>query len=235
MGAERRCIRRMARAAGAALALAALAACESPSVPVETFAYDPTELTGGQVYHWDLGHTITVFADTVAQPAGYDLAAAVRAGAAAWAPAAYYGEFQFRLVSDPHDADVIVRYRQAPGRVDDADCNPPGSGAGETIFCPDQPEASVLPLLSDGGGHVRVEVVVDPFWVQDATLAQYGLTRPQHFVRIVTHELGHVLGIGAHSPDITDIMHALAVAPGPSAADASALRWVLRQHADIRL
>jgi len=69
--------------------------------------------------------------------------------------------------------------------------------------------------------------------VSDALLATHGLTRERHFVQLAAHELGHVLGIGGHSPDDEDIMYALALAGRVSAGDAATLRWVLRQEADI--
>ena len=226
-----------------AFAMLALAACESPSVPDETFAYDPRQLTGGLVYHWPAGRTIAIWVDTTAQGAvnagadpgeSFDIVLAAREGARLWDGASHYGEFDFRFADDPADADVVVRYRQAPRVVDDVDCDV-GSGAGETIFC--LPEAGtvipVLPLVDGGGGRVKVDVVLDPLWVSDALLAQHGLTRERHFVQLAAHELGHVLGIGGHSPDAEDLMYSLALAPRVSPGDAATLRWVLREAADI--
>ena len=234
---------RRARLTSAAVALLAAAACESPSVPEETFAYDPRQLTGGLVYHWPAGRTISIWVDTTAEGAvnaaadpgeSFDLVQAVREGAGFWDGASHYGEFDFRFTDDRTDADVVVRYRQAPRVVDDVDCDV-GSGAGETIFC--LPEAGtvipVLPLLEGGGGRVKVDVVLDPLWVSDALLAQHGLTRERHFVQLAAHELGHVLGIGGHSPDAGDIMHALSIAARVSPGDAATLRWVLREEADL--
>ena len=241
MAADRRDARGM-RLTSALLATLAVAACESPSVPTETFAYDPRRLTGGLVYHWPAGRTIAIWVDTTAQGqvnAGadpgeaFDIEQAVREGAAFWDGASHYGEFDFRFTGDPADADVVVRYRQAPRVVDDAACDAPGSGAGETIFCADELVAPVLPLLDGGGGRVKIDVLLDPLWVSDALLATHGLTRERHFVQLAAHELGHVLGIGGHSPDDEDIMYALALAGRVSAGDAATLRWVLRQEADI--
>ena len=216
---------------------AALWACESPTVPAEEPKFDATQLTGGLVYHWPVGRTIAIWVDTTAQPAGFDLEAAARAGAAAWERQAYYKEFSFRFTRDPHDADVVVRYRATPRPVDDASCDPAGGGAGETIFCPDVDAGvmDVMPLLAGGGGHIEADVLIEPYWVSDAFLASHQLTRQEHFGRLVTHELGHVLGIGGHSPDESDLMGGLAIAPRISAGDASTLRWVLRQPVDLRM
>ena len=223
------------RRAAAIAAILLAAACDSPSVPTETWAYDPTQLSGGSVFHWEIGRTIAIWTDATSQPAGYDIAAAVRQGAAMWDDTPFYGEFAFRFVDDPHDADVIVRYRQAPRVVDDEDCDAPVATSGRTIFCPEEPEAPVLPLLSDGGGHVKVDIVLDPLYLPDAILAQRGVTRQQAFPILAAHELGHALGIGGHSPNPDDVMNSIPTARRVSADDAMTLRWVLRQAADILL
>ena len=227
--------RRLARRIAVALVATGLAACDAPLVPAEEPGYDATSLSGGRVFRWDLGKTIAIYVDPASQPAGYDIRATVRAGAALWDDVAHYGEYEFAFVDDPEAADVVVRYRQAPAVVDWLGCNPPGSGAGETIFCVEEPEAPVLPLVDGGGGHVKIEVLLDPLWGSDDVLAQRGLTRQQHFQRSAAHELGHVLGIGGHASSETDLMHGLALAPAVSERDAATLRWVLRQRADIRL
>jgi hypothetical protein len=226
---------RVARRIALVLAAAGIAACDAPLVPGEEPGYDATSLTGGLVFRWDLGKTIAVYVDTTSQPSGYDLRATVREGAAFWDDVARYGEYAFAFVDEPQAADVIVRYRQAPAVVDWLGCNPPGSGAGETIFCVEEPEAPVLPLLDGGGGRVKIEVLLDPLWVSEEFLAQRMLTRQQHFQRSAAHELGHVLGIGGHASSEMDLMHGLALAPEVSDRDAATLRWVLRQEADIRL
>jgi hypothetical protein len=114
-------------------------------------------------------------------------------------------------------------------------CEPPGSGGGKTVFCATSPTADVLPLLAGGGGHVKVDVYVDPMRISDAVLAGAGLTRADAFPILIAHELGHVLGIGSHSPDATDLMFGLPTVRRPSARDEATLRFVLAQQPDILL
>ena len=87
---------------------ASLAGCDAPTTPRESFAYDPTQLTGGKLYHWALGKTIAVFVDPIGQSASEELTGAVGAGAEAWESGVYYREFRLRIVDAPGDADVIV-------------------------------------------------------------------------------------------------------------------------------
>ena len=223
------------RRAVVAGALLLLAACDAPSTRPAAAAYDPTASTGGLVYHWTPGRTIAIHVDATAQPAGFDLVATVRRATALWSDVALFGEYAFRLTSDPRDADVVVHYEDAPRIVDVMDCAPPGSGDGLTVFCADQPEAAVLPLLAGGGGRVKVDVYLDPLGVEQAILDLAGMTAQEYFVVLTAHELGHVLGIGAHSPDADDIMRGVPLVRAPSAADAATLRWVIGQDADIRL
>ncbi len=218
-----------------AAALAGLAGCDAPRATRPPFDYDPTQLTGSVLYRWPTGRTIAIFVDTTAQAAGFDIAAAARTGAALWNGVSYYREFAFSFVADPRAADVIVHYRDAPRIVDVMTCEPPGSGSGKTVLCPNPPRADVLPLLSGGGGHVKVDVYVDPLQTADAVLQAAGLTRTQAFPILIAHELGHVLGIGGHSSDPSDIMNAIPTARRPSARDEATLRYVLGHRADVLL
>src|SRR5215208_6389252 len=147
MGGDGACPARMARRRGALTctlaalaAVAGLAACDAPTADERPPGYDPTQLTGGLVYRWPLGRTVAIYADPTA----------------AWESVVFYREFELRLVDDPRAADVIVHHRQAPRLVDVMDCEPPGVGGGKTVFCNEEPEAPVLPLLDGGGGRVKV-------------------------------------------------------------------------------
>ena len=227
--------RRPARRAAIAVALAALVACsDSPTTPREDSpAYDPrvaAQVEPGLVryvlYHWPVGSTIRVYVDPTATPAGSDLRAAVVDGAARWSAAVREREFSIAVVTDPRQADVIVHYGEAPSLVGSPECAPPSTAAvGVTFVCPDFAAGRfhVLPLLAGGPGTVKMDVAVYHGRSSD---------EPQ-FRRAVTHEIGHVLGIGAHSPSTSDLMFSAPTLDAPSAGDARTLRYVLQQPADL--
>ena len=209
-------------------ALAAVLGCDAPTVGPETPGYDPVAPGIGTTYRWALGRVIGVYVDPTASPAGTDLSAAVRAGAALWTDALEYREFEVRMVEAPEQADVIVHHMQAPLLVGTADCGYPTVPAeGITFFCPAATgdTALTLPLLSRGPGHIKVDVSVD----------RDGVATGAAFSSLVAHELGHVFGIGAHSDSPQDLMFAAPTAPAPSDRDRRALRYVLHQPPGYRL
>lgn len=231
MGVERGCRATVL----AALLLTVAAGCDAPTVARATFAYNPTLSTGGLFYHWARGKTIAIYADPTAVPEGYDIRASVREAASRWEGRTFYDEFHFAFVDSPADADVIIRDRFAPALVDLMDCDAPGGGGGETTICADVPNGRVLPLLAGGGGHVKVDVRVDPLQATDAQLTLADQTRQEYYVTLIAHELGHVLGIGGHSNSNGDLMNAIPRVRLPSVNDGRTLRYVLRQEADVRL
>ena len=211
-----------------AAALLALAACADVTAPpLQPPAYDPTQLSGGVVYHWPTGTTVAVYVDPTGVGAGVNLAGATSTGMAAWKSALGGNQFAFRLAPSPADADVIVHVSGAPRLVGTAGCDPPVDLAGGvTFFCPARDSALTLPLLAGAGpGRVKLDVSINPA----ATNAINTLDA------LVTHELGHVVGIGGHSTDAHDVMFAQPSVSTPSQRDITVLRWVVRQPAGIRL
>jgi predicted Zn-dependent protease len=215
----------------ASILLVALAAgCREPvAPPVDPPAYDPTQLSG-VLYHWPTGRTIAVYTDTTGVPSGTGLAATVSAAMAAWQATVQPTEagpaFAFRVATSPADADVIVHTSAAPRLVGLAGCAaPPAFASGSTIFCPATDTALTLPLLSGTVGRVKVDITVN--------LAVASALNP--LAALVTHELGHAIGIGGHSPDAGDVMYAFPTVSSPSSRDITTIRWVVRQRMELRL
>jgi predicted Zn-dependent protease len=212
-----------------ALACAVAAtACGDPMSNADVPAYDPTYRAGNRdvLYHWDAGRTIHVYAQPTRLSISTDLPSALRTGFAAWARVPEFREYHFALVDRPEEADVIVRLRDDPPLVSFLDCAyPTSSASGITFFCPDASLhiVQVLPLNAGGGGQVRMDVAVAP------------PGQSANFPVVVTHELGHVLGIGAHSAERTDLMYPFPTVPVPSARDIATLRYVLHQPSALIL
>jgi hypothetical protein len=212
------------------VALAALAACDAPTVPSEQPGYDPRLplSVGDLIYHWPLGHTITIYAHTAGAPAGFDLPTAIALANQVWGDALRYREFDVQLVSSPANADVVFHF-DTDSVVSVGSCAPPPTGAaGITSACPNAAGTALdaIPLIGGGGGRVKFDVQISASAVRipNATV----------FQRIVSHEFGHVIGIGRHSGDATDLMFGGPTVDVPSPADAQTLRYVLHQPAQLR-
>lgn len=206
-----------------------LAACDAPTVTVESPGYDPRLSLGTEkvIYHWPLGHTIAVYAHTNGAPAGFDLPGAIERANAIWGDALRYREFDVRLVSSPAEADVVFHF-DTDSVVRLPTCAPPGGAAGVTSFCLDPTETMLvgLPLVGGAPSNVKfdVQISASPIRIPNAAV----------FQRIVAHEFGHVIGIGTHSGTSTDLMFGGPTVDLPSAPDAQTLRYVLHQPAQLR-
>lgn len=214
------------RALVAALLFAA--ACTDAAAPrVDPPAYDPTQLSGGLLYRWPTGTTIAIYVDPTSIGAGVDLSGATSAGMAAWKAALDGNQFAFRTAATAADADVIVHVSAAPRLVGLAGCaEPPAFAGGVTFFCPARDSALTLPLVGGPGtGRVKLDIAINPA----ATNATNTLRA------LVTHELGHAVGIGGHSTDALDVMFAQPAVSVPSNRDITTLRWLVRQAIDLRL
>jgi hypothetical protein len=207
--------------------VALVAGCGDAAAPaVDPPAYDPTQLSAGVLYRWPTGRTVAVFVDPEAVPVGVDLVGTAAAGMAAWTSALGGGLIAFRAAATAADADIIVHVSAAPRRVGLAGCaEPPGFASGATVFCPARDSALTLPLNAAPPGHVKVDISINP--------AAAGAAHP--LAALVTHELGHAVGIGGHSADTRDVMHASPAVSTPSGRDVTTLRWVVRQPIGIRL
>ncbi|MBX9928837.1 MAG: hypothetical protein K2X99_07980 [Gemmatimonadaceae bacterium] len=194
--------------------------------PPASPAFDPTQLTGGVRYRWPSGRTIAVFVDPTAVPSTLDLAGAVTAGTTAWVAALQNRDFTFRIASRADDADVIIHLRDAPALVGAATCSAPSpSGGGVTFICPGTDTALTLPLLTGPRGRVKVDI----------TIATFSSTTNTQLRALVTHELGHAVGIGGHSTQPTDVMFAAPTTAQLSDRDIQTLRWLVAQPYQLRL
>ena len=210
---------------GAMIAACSLAAaCDVPTLETSGPAYEPR--FQDVLYHWPTGANISVFVDPADEPAEADLSRAVNEAIAAWNAVGRLGEVRLGTTADLRGADVIIQHAGAVPPVTIEDCEPPPTfSTSYTYFCPDATRRVLILPLSDGsGGRVRMLVSVNRGAVESEDV----------FRAHVAHELGHVLGIGAHSGTSTDLMFGVPRRLTPSAADAQTLRYVLGQPSALR-
>lgn len=208
-------------------------ACDTPAVPSLPLPYDFRLSVYGvdgnastRTFHWDLGGTVPIFL-AEGGGGGGDLRLAFRRAMQAWRAAAVFGEVGLREASDLDGALAVLRWHDAPGVLSTpAGCVGPVTGAASTLGClTDSRDALRSWPRRDGGtSQVVFRVVIR------------GTADQELLDGLVMHEMGHVLGILAHSPDPSDVMWAgPSLPPQPSARDRSTLRSLYQTPVDLPL
>ena len=185
--------RRLA-AAGAAGATLAAAACGDIASPARSDIYEwraerssvPGPGVDTLAFHWSLDHLpVRIWVEDAE-----DLPAHVARAVEVWEDVFLYGEFRGALVSDSTIADVIVR-------AGVPESEPPKTLLHSALA----PECSGATDLDVDDGNTQlflpIRVFLNPLPVPGVERC-LGLTS--------IHELGHALGIFAHSDEPTDIM-----------------------------
>jgi hypothetical protein len=185
--------RRLA-AAGAAGAALAATACGDIASPARSDVYEwraersavPGPGVDTLAFHWSLDHLpVRIWVEDAE-----DLPAHVARAVEVWEDVFLYGEFRGTLVSDSTVADVIVR-------AGVPESEPPKTLLHSALA----PECSGATDLDVDDGNTQlflpIRVFLNPLPVPGVERC-LGLTS--------IHELGHALGIFAHSDEATDIM-----------------------------
>jgi hypothetical protein len=189
-----------------------LLACADIAAPNRSNAYEWRRLVGaggGEVdtmsFHWATEDLPVRFWAEDSLNAPEHVASAIEQ----WQAAFLYGEFSGVVVPDSTTADVIVRIGLAPKggfsvrRL-------------ESVLAPECQGATDVELSTSGQQVVRpIRVYVNPRFA----VGLPGVDECLAFT--TTHEIGHALGITAHSPNPDDIMYADPLVAGLSARDRS--------------
>lgn len=218
-----------------ALVVFSLGACDGPTVPDRPEVYDfRLATTPPLVFHWPLGSEIRVhIAAGAAAPRASALATAAESAVRGWNDAAIYGEYRMTLAASPAEADVILRWNDVPVPVGLPTDPPVGCrfevGVAVTTFCFDaERRLLVFPLTDGGGGRVRMVV----------TIANTVASDPNRLTALVTHEIGHVLGLWSH-PDPREFPTSVMLSnPGsllPARIDAAAVQVLYHTRSDVGL
>lgn len=213
------------------LLVAVAAACDPPTIPGRdaTDVYDFTlPSQPPAVLRWPSGARVRVWVEPAAVAARTALLeAAFRDGAAAWNELAVFAEYGLVRARDLREADVVLMWSDVLPPVDTRDCRPSITQA-VTTFCVDNlgeaaPRLRPFPLSSSETGNVKMLVTVLASEAAD----------PEAVHRLVAHELGHVLGIGRHSPERDDLMYRtdpVVARPSPRDAATVQLLYHVRPH-----
>lgn len=179
-----------------------------------------------KVMRWPAGTTVRVYVAPEANTThALWLKDAVAHGVTAWNSALLYGEVNLEVTTSPEDADVIVQYSGSPPIVETGDCQPSGNQAFTTFCLDDNVEhLDTFEFIESVGSHVKFLV----------TLRSTEATDAANVRRLTTHELGHVLGIGRHSPKSTDLMFGgTLIRDVPSPSDRATLQVLYHTTPDI--
>lgn len=203
-------------------------ACSSPLSPEEA-GYDFTlPLESPVVYRWPTGAAVRVHAAPTGDPQRDRLLAdAVHDAVADWQAVLGEGQVRLMVTGGVSEADVVVQWSDGEPPVSTAGCEPVLSGSATTTFCraADGRGLEPFPLPGEsGGGTVRMLV----------TVRASEATGPVRVRQLVAHELGHVLGIGRHSPDPDDLMwDGPLTRHTPSPTDAATVRRLYETAPDL--
>lgn len=207
------------------LGLAGVLSCDTPTTAPSTFAYDPTGLTGGQLYRWDTGRQVNVYV-VPGSSGSAQIIEAVDVAMPRWNAVPRGETVRLQRTTVAAQANVVVYDNTSPLPVVTPDDCPFStfSALGYTYFCARSGRAVPLPFVG-GGGSATVVIRLD--------LSRTTATSP--LSAVVMHELGHAIGIGGHSQSDTDVMFALPRTSTVSGRDAQTLRYLLAQAANVLL
>ena len=175
--------------------------CTDPTIPDRSDSYGFDD-GFGDVFRWPSDRLPVRFYPDDRGP----MRALLAGGVAAWEAQFLYGEVSGAIVNDSNAADVIVRWGGAvPSDV------PPDTGA-PAFVC-----SGLTQIVIDSAG----TAIEGPIHI---TLSDLGGTpTPGQLVacyaRVVTHELGHSLGLLQHSGQSTDLMAAQPAVRLPTTRD----------------
>jgi len=215
------------------LALLSALACETPSVPFDSGQYDfrlVVSATGGQLqrtFHWGAGADVPVFVNQPDVAGRPNMADALEQASAVWTRAAVFGEVRLRRTTNLDEAVAVLQWKDTePILSTPVGCDGPGTGAASTRGCLNTAADSLItwPRRDQGPSRVLFSVIVETRPDIDTDLLEL----------LVTHEMGHVMGILAHSTSSGDMMWGGIVATGElSDADRQTLRTLYQSTVDL--
>jgi hypothetical protein len=152
----------------------------------------------------------------------FDLPAHVAHGIELWKAAFLYGEFDAIQVSDSSTADVIVR-AESPVKLT----------ASEALASRSAPECEGGTDIVPPPGVQQIQYPVRVFLLPRFAPESPGVT--ECLALTATHELGHALGILAHSPEDADIMFVDPVVSSLSSRDRATIERAYHVESNLTI
>jgi predicted Zn-dependent protease len=200
------------RVAGIATVL--LAACDGATPPERPAPYDyAIRLENGPIlsFRWPLASLpVRLWVEP-----DMDLEPIVMAAIAQWKGTALYGEFDAVLVADSTRADVRIR----PGTPFASAPDNPMNCGGATSIGVESDTTITLPFVVTLNRRLGVD---------DGNVKEC-------LALVITHELGHTLGLFLHSDDPQDLMHARPNPAGLSPRDKATFTTLYHSPVSVRL
>ncbi len=190
----------LARAVPATLLVALIISCDFPNAPSRELSYEFAATPQNLVFSWPSTRLPVKFWTG----GGTNLRRHLESAIAIWESQFLYSEFTGEVVTDSASADVRVRFA--------------GPSIAELPVTDDPPVqvctgVTTVPAVASGR-------FTDSFSV---AVTWGGIFAEQDVVnciaRVTSHEIGHTVGIFAHSPDPNDLMFTTPMIRFPSAAD----------------
>ena len=206
-----------------------LAACESATVPERL----PSEIyeyrlpaPGFPVLRWPIGSTVRIYVAPDAEPTRTAaLENGLQQAADVWRAALLYEEVQVEQTGDIGNADAVLLFSSTAPPISFTNC-PRQGGLAYTTFCVDPQDPgrlAIFPIIGGATGHVKFAVTISNL-----------VTDSEQIRRLVAHEVGHVLGIGQHSPRSSDLMYGNTLTTAvPSVSDRATLQLLYHTRPDI--
>lgn len=193
--------------------------CEQPEVPLRLAPYEFRLAGTDSVFHWTAPSLpVRFYVEPVGRIPDYAVS-----GVRAWQRQFLYGEFRGVFVPDSSQADVLLFLVGDPPPDIDLTNDPP------RFVC--EGLTLVPPTGTDQTGQSRflAQLRIELRWFPG--------NAPTDIVnclaRVTTHEIGHALGIFAHSDDPLDLMYRQPEVASPSPRDQATIQTLYHLPSDI--
>ncbi|MDH3455863.1 MAG: matrixin family metalloprotease [Gemmatimonadota bacterium] len=210
----------MRRASLLALSTAAvLAGCDQPEVPLRLTPYEFRLAGTDSVFHWPATSLpVRIYVEPVGRIPDY-----AAQGLSAWQRQFLYGEFRGVVVSDSVQADVLLLLIGDPPPDTELTNDPP------RLVC--EGLTLVPPRGTDQAGQIRftAQLRIELRWFPGNPATDV----VNCLARVTTHEIGHALGIFAHSDDPFDLMYRQPEVGTPSPRDQATIQTLYHLPTDI--